>query len=351
MKKSFIVLTIALMALIKFSLGKPTNSQDNTIYWEGEVNLTKDFTLDKEDVLIIKPGTIIKMDKEVCLQIYGERYAVVEKENPIIFMKSGEINWGKIEIRGNTTLKYCIIKDCYDGIECWESINITNCKISSTLSAISCYGSSPIIMNNNITNSTIGITCNPYSSPEIYNNTIYGNIIGILIERTSSPVIRSNIIVKNRDYGIETRTDNFVLEDNYFLENGKGKILKKLTLRVEIKDLLGFPINCVSVAAYDKFGEKLWKLKTGEENLPEGIVEGTVIQYVIANNGSKIWHTPHTICVKDGEMEINKTVFVKNEVERLIIKLPVLTFTSKILVAVLIIAIIIIIIEIMRKRR
>jgi parallel beta-helix repeat protein len=106
------------------------------------------------------------------------------------------------------------------GIRCYGSspIIIENIISNNTASSITapgggvlCYDSSaPAIINNVITNNTAnyggGICCLEYSSPQIMGNTITGNFVygmggGIDCALESSPEIISNLIMDNVSYG------------------------------------------------------------------------------------------------------------------------------------------------------
>ncbi len=324
------------------------NSESDAIIWSGNVVLTEDFLIQKNQTLIIKPGTTVNIGGWVSIIVNGNLSAVGNKREPIVFTKSGERKWRKIEVNegSKVVLEHCKIEENSDGVTCWgnSSVTIKNCNISSTAGAIYCFSSSPLIEGNIITNSACAICIGLGSSPLIRNNTLVNNLVGINIGPSSSPTITGNIIGNNRDWGIETSSENMNIINNRFdfngLPNGKGRILRECDLDVKVVDFFGFSVKGAIVSVYNILNEKEWKIKTGEwEGLPDGFAGAVVRVYFIDNNGTKIMLTPHIIHVeKDG---INKTITVFMDKDKeIVVRLPILTNLSKTLIVIIISAII-----------
>jgi len=276
---------------------------------------------------------------------------------------------------GKITLEYCRIEHSMDGIICHScSLVIRNCTISSYTHGIFLFGwPSPssltaLIEGNVITNASTGIGIGGRCSVIIQGNLIINGLDGIRIltgPPFSSIAIIDNIIGNNRDWGVITASDNISIKNNTFeyngIPNGKGRILKIWVIDVKVIDLLGFPINGVTVSAYNKFGEKVWEFKTGkkvihpngrvERVFPDGEVGSEVKVYSIDNNNTKKSFAPYTVYIQTGEIVKTFTVLSDTEDGDITVRLPILTDASKLTIIGTIVTICIILFILIKIKR
>ena len=371
---SFLFLSI-LIHHLPFSTAQDINSEPKI--WSGEIVLTEDYTIQKSQTLIIKPGTTVKIGEGVKLIVYGNLTAVGNKSRPIVFTKHKEIKWCGIrgERGSKITLEYCRIEHSTDGIVCRScSAIIRNCTISSDVHGIFLFGwPSPssltaLIEGNVITNASTGIGIGGRCSVIIQNNLIIKGLDGIRIltgPPFSSIAIINNTIGNNRGWGIIAASDNISIENNTFeyngIPNGKGRILKVWVIHVKVIDLLGFPINGVNVSAYNRFGEKVWEFKTGEEVIhpngrvekifPDGEAGSEVEVYYIDNNNTKTTFTPYTVYIQIGDIVKSYTVLLDTKDGEITVRLQILAVTSKLIIVGAIVTICVMLFALIRMKK
>ncbi|MBI4140697.1 right-handed parallel beta-helix repeat-containing protein [Candidatus Woesearchaeota archaeon] len=235
--------------------------ENKNITLQGETVLTENLIINTDDTLIIKPGTTIKLAKDVSIISYGQITAKGTPTQPITFIPSTNKPWGAIAIQGknanNSTFENCIIEGGsgtkhelvhYTGMlsaynteitinNCifknnkkeddtfnakHSQVKITNSTFTNTFSdaidfdfttgtiennkfdningdAIDLMTSTPTIKNNHITGAADkGISIGEKSNPTITNNKITNNNIGIAIKDQSNPTITNNTITNNQ---------------------------------------------------------------------------------------------------------------------------------------------------------
>ena len=98
-----ILIIIILLIAISFSFNNFNqesieNSQKFIIYEKGTYHFEQTNEIPKGTTIEIKPGVILKFDKDVSLITNGPIIAKGTKEQPIIFTSSNKENWGVIGI-------------------------------------------------------------------------------------------------------------------------------------------------------------------------------------------------------------------------------------------------------------
>ena len=361
---SSLLIMVSIHYLSFFSTAQDINSGSNI--WSGNIVLTEDYIIQKGQTLIIEPGTVISIGEGSKIIVYGELVAIGDKSKPIVFTKHKEIGWYGIEGKkgGKITLEYCRIEYSMEGIMCYScSVVIRNCTISSYTHGIFLFGwPSPssltaLIEGNVITNASTGIGIGGRCSVIIQGNLIIKGLDGIRIltgPPFSSIAIIDNIIGNNRDWGVITASDNISIENNTFeyngIPNGKGRILKIGVIHVKVTDLLGFPINGVTVSAYNKFGEKVWEFKTGQEGSMDGETGSEVKVYSIDNNTKKSF-APYTVYIQTGKIVETFTVLSDTEDGDITVRLLILTDASKLIIIGTIVTICIILFILIKIKR
>lgn len=235
--------------------------ESKIITLDGEVLLTENLILNKEDTLIIKPDTTIYLAPDVSIISYGKIIANGTPTMPISFvpLHTNE-SWGAVALQGeganNSVFRYCVLdggsgaeyelvhytgmlsaynteitvdhcilrnnKDYDDAFNAkYSRTEITNSEFSNIFSdaidfdisegiieqnrfvdingdAIDLMTSTPLIMNNHITNAgDKGISVGEMSNPLIINNTISVSNTAIAIKDRSDPLIINNTIISN----------------------------------------------------------------------------------------------------------------------------------------------------------
>jgi len=215
MKNSFIHISLiicAAAALFFQAFGERPVSGiiDRETRWkaeEGPFIIEGDLLITKMANLVIAPGTqiIIKSDAKkaflaapfdkvdsamVSIRVFGSISCVGRRSNPIIIRPEitelAKYSW------------YGIILDEADS----RYTEIAFTEISGAAAAVTVKNSTPMIRNNALENSNIGIRCVGGGMPKIYNNLISSCFTaGIKIEK-SNPQIFNNIIAFNNNSGL-----------------------------------------------------------------------------------------------------------------------------------------------------
>jgi len=192
------------LSLAPFALGDaaPFHGGDITtdMTLSGEIELTSDVVIHEGALLTILHDSTVRLGEGFGIKVYGGLIAEGDSEDSIVFERlDPDKPW--------------------ENISFWESADDDQCRLvycsisggSGTYykgydwgGAIFCHFSSPIIVNNTITDNSTerggGIGCWE-SSPTIVNNTIahnYANQGGGIFCRNSPPTIENNIITDNR---------------------------------------------------------------------------------------------------------------------------------------------------------
>ncbi len=204
--------------------------------WSGMVLLNGDVQVAKGATLTIMPGTRVmvaansdaanmaKDAQRVEIVVKGKLLAQGELSNKIIFTSNSPNpqmhDWSGIVIKNPR-----------------EASVIDNCVIEYAYKGITCFGSAPLITNNEIRyNLYAAISCEVRSHPRIVKNTISGNdFTGIACELASNPIIEQNIITQNNngviifdrskpDLGSIPLTRNSSRGENLILNNFESNI-------------------------------------------------------------------------------------------------------------------------------
>lgn len=204
--------------------------------WSGMVLLNGDVQVAKGATLTIMPGTRVmvaansdatnmgKDPQRVEIVVKGKLLAQGELANKIIFTSNSPNpqmhDWSGIVIKNPREISV-----------------IDNCVIEYAYKGVTCFGSGPIITNNEIRyNLYAAISCEVRSHPRIRKNTISGNdFTGIACELASNPIIEQNIITQNNngviifdrsnpDLGSIPLTRNSSRGENLILNNFESNI-------------------------------------------------------------------------------------------------------------------------------
>ena len=134
-----------------------------------EIAVTKTITISSGATLIVMPGSTIKVKSGKTIIIYGSLIAEGTSSKPIVF-EGMDGNWEGIELinAGNSSLKYCEIKNAHNGIYIYNcDPYIEQCYIhDNTFGCYVDYTSSPVFYLNTLSDNRDGIRC--YNSCTTY---------------------------------------------------------------------------------------------------------------------------------------------------------------------------------------
>ncbi len=123
--------------------------------------ITGNILIENEVTLIIKSGIEVKFDGYYYLNVEGSLIATGNENNLIIFtsnkITSNSNDWQYIRFGENSNVSRSVIEYCI---------------IEYSQFGIYCYGSSPSLSNNVITNNGYGIRCQESCVSQIYNNNM-----------------------------------------------------------------------------------------------------------------------------------------------------------------------------------
>lgn len=208
-------------------------TSDTTI--GGRLDLIDDVMIYGDVVLTIRPGSRVRLGKDIAIQVLGGLIAEGDRSDSIVFERlQPDDAWGNITFCQTAMDEKCRIVNCriqgagglHDeedrcpgAIYCYESSpwieanTITGNSGRYRGGAIYCYNSSPTITNNVITGNSAGFwygedwygwygggICCVYSSPTITKNTISGNSAGYgggIYCSGGTPIVTGNMIADN----------------------------------------------------------------------------------------------------------------------------------------------------------
>jgi parallel beta-helix repeat protein len=196
--------------------------------------VTDNLTIPWGAFLDIRPGVVIKFDKDAILYINGDFWANGTKSDPIIFAPNtptpyiGYWQGIKMYLTGYIRMSYCQISYAHWGInaEIAHELEFERCEIFKCGNATEFSTVSNVTMENcNLyDNLHYGINATDYCAIfDIMNNTIYNNRRGIRLYRTFVSNIYNNSIFKHRFKGLELRSSRLlIVRDNIINSTGPG---------------------------------------------------------------------------------------------------------------------------------
>lgn len=198
---------------------KLEKEEDKTIIFDKDIMLTKDLVINNNDKLIINPGTIIRLNKDISIISYGQIIAEGTKENPIIITKNGVGPWGSIVMQGidKNNSKENYFKHCYidggSGIE-YDHVTYTG--------QVSVYNSKAYFENCKFSDNEI--EDDNFNAKNSYVEIINCEIIdspydGIDFDISEGKIIDTKIINSGND-GIDLMTSDILIENNEIINSG-----------------------------------------------------------------------------------------------------------------------------------
>jgi hypothetical protein len=182
--------------------------REDTIWFSGASPyiLEDTVTVEARATLTVEPGAVIR-SKGMGLLIYGKLLARGDQSNLITLEPvAPNQEWKGVVFQGTKN----------------DESAVEYAKITGAQAGISCFSSSPLIANNDISQNRVGLRIlEPFSKSRIYGNVISANTVaGAEIGGGAAPVLEENEIRANRQDGVLAREANPSLFKNRILNNG-----------------------------------------------------------------------------------------------------------------------------------
>jgi len=251
----------------KLSLG----AKPQTIILKGEIVVKKTQIYNKNQTIIIRPGTVIHLFPKVSLFFYGKVIAKGTKENPIEFLPARNEPWGVIAIQGQkangSRLVYCKFKGgsednknlvYYSGQVSFHDVKdilIDNCRFEKNytgddnLHIAYVTGS---IRNSIFIDSNSDALDSDISSVEIKNNIFINSGNDALDFMTTEAVVKNCFFINSGDKGISVGEEtNGIFESNLFYGCYIGIEVKDKSV-VKLKDTFIVNSKHLGINLYNK---------------------------------------------------------------------------------------------------
>lgn len=202
MKSQKLIILISILLITSFAYSK-----DEAIVFEKDTLLTEDLVIAKGKTCIVKPGVKIIFKGYCAIVVRGLLMIEGTKEQPVLITKEdrarGELDWPGwkgLDIRGDkadAVIKNCRIEGAYRNIVYGTRPVFDSCEFAGNHSAIHCSGkAAPHIKNCRIYRNKYGIYVD-HSTPIMLDNIVTENVIGIYTQMNSSVVAGRNVIEGN----------------------------------------------------------------------------------------------------------------------------------------------------------
>ncbi len=309
------------------------NSNGNITYNSGIYTIHNDTIIAQNDILVINPGTIIKMKKLTVIRVYGTLKAIGTKDNMITFTQdptgsnwpddwidhwTGFIFWYSCNYK-ECILDYCIIEHAGNSIVVNAPITITNCRISTRFNGIFVYGNSPILKNNIINCEQQSLYFSDNSSVEISDCKLETNEFHCVQLINCTMTMKNCTIntLSNNNFELDKKSRLFLYNTTFdhtkiYLNDEFSSVFIIRYLGVKVVDINNNSLSDARVKIFDKNNIEVYNQSTDSEG-KIGYID--CIEYELLDitedgdcldNGEKIYHTPHKI-------EITKSGFAKHE--------------------------------------
>ncbi|UCH90180.1 MAG: right-handed parallel beta-helix repeat-containing protein [Thermoplasmata archaeon] len=218
-------------------------NSSGTVTSSGSVYYVKDMlTISPKDTLVIVPGSIIKVDKDVRIDIKGRLYCVGNNSSPIKITsnapspKAGD--WLAIRLnqaKANSIIEYTTIEYAYDGLYIYQCKPMIRNNIIRNIAfrGVFCFEDTANVINNTLykihnpvsTSLDEGSGVRTFSSlAYIANNTIYDvQKFGMKLDYSNCTVYGNNI--SQSRYGINIYRSEPHILNNYVWNNSQGIVM------------------------------------------------------------------------------------------------------------------------------
>ena len=126
LKRGYVWILVLMMLLTPASDLASGNQSRSTTVWSGIVTLTGGFTVDSNDVLVIQPGTTVRIDPSERIWINGRINVLGTHDSPVMFESSGAddhegIQFNSSSLGMNSIIDNLTIKDSIYGLTIYHS--------------------------------------------------------------------------------------------------------------------------------------------------------------------------------------------------------------------------------------
>lgn len=182
-------------------------AKNEAVVFENDTLLSSDLVIEKGITCIIKEGVKIEFNGYYAIIVRGLLMIEGTKEKPVLITREdrarGELNWPGwkgFDIRGegaDAVVKHCRIEGAYRNIIYGTRPVFDSCEFAGNHSALHCSGkAAPHIKKCRIYRNKYGVYVD-HSTPILLDNVITENVIGIYTQMNSSMVAGRNIIEGN----------------------------------------------------------------------------------------------------------------------------------------------------------
>jgi len=173
-----------ILGLLPSLVGAETLKIEESVVWQGQVELTDEVVIEPQGVVTIRPGTHIKIAApEHQIRVYGRLQIDGTEQQPVFFDTVAQ--WQGIhfvEAAAGSVIGYAHFRDCQD--------------------AVSVIATSPEIVNSQFHQCAAGIKLLRESNSVVRDNLFKNNELGLSIEMRSNPQVSGNQFIENRGSGI-----------------------------------------------------------------------------------------------------------------------------------------------------
>jgi parallel beta-helix repeat protein len=209
MKKRSLLSIVKLLFLFSCIIAdiQAGQNEKNSLLFDRDTVVNSSLEISEKEVLTINPGVTVRIDGYLRISVKGVLIAQGTKEKPIVITginrEQGSTDqpcWQGIEINGkqsNAVFRHCRIEGAFRNI-IWEARPLfDSCKFTGNHYALYCTKKAvPHITNCLFSRNKYGIVAD-FASPLILDNVITENSIGIQLQLSSSLIAGRNIISNN----------------------------------------------------------------------------------------------------------------------------------------------------------
>ena len=247
---------------------RPSSSLKKII-WRGLKRLDEDFRLEKDEILIIRPGARIECSEGTSLLSYGKVVAIGTTKSPIVFTHApGSATWGAVALQGEKTsdsiFKHCTFEyggeDEIEGVYYSGALSIYNAD-ATVEKCLFRFNRGDDALNTKFSSTNVMHSKFVHNKADAYDLDFSdGFIVGNIFEKngndgidcgTAHPTISDNRIFYCGDKGISIGEKSHPLVENNLIAYCKVGIAVKDHSCPEIRNN-EFQFNEIGVRAYQK---------------------------------------------------------------------------------------------------
>lgn len=276
---------------------QPLSSSPQKIIWKGLKKVDEDFRVEKDEILVISPGTRIEFTEGTSLRSYGRIMAIGTVKSPILFTRAPHsTSWGVLTLQGSeangSIFENCIFE--YGGEDEIDRVFYSG--------ALSIYNTDATVKDCLFRfNQGDDALNTKFSSTDVIQSTFINNKADAYDLDFSDGLISKNIFEKNGNDGIDCGTAHPTIIDNRIFHCGdKGVSIGERSNPVVENNLIAY---CkVGIAVKD---QSCPKIKSNEFQFNEIAIK--------AYQKKKVFGGAH-ITIHESEFQNNERISESDEV-------------------------------------